>query len=122
MVCAGGWEAAVPGLRGISTFRCTLFQGEEVNGGSKGFKLGPQTTTHIIKQTHLGQDSPAAVILAFLHKALLSGKERQVHSEEQRQASASYSKTVADRTGHAERCVRLHPGIHKSLRMTYAYQ
>lgn len=72
MVCTGGRKAAVRGLRGISTFCCTLFQDEEANGGSKGFKLGPQTTTHIIKQTHIGQDSSAAVMLAFLYNALLS--------------------------------------------------
>lgn len=76
-------KAAVLRLRGISPFHSILFQDAEVNGGSKVFKLGPRTATHIIKQTHTGQDSSAAVMLAFLHYGLLSCKEGRVHSEEQ---------------------------------------
>lgn len=66
--------------------------------------LCPETTSHISTQICMGQGGSAAVSCKE-RRSILKNKE----------SAASYSKTVADRTGEPvlSTCMRLHPGVEK---------
>lgn len=131
----GGRKAVTPSfisrLLGINTFLSAAHcspnrrQDKEVKGGSEGFNLGLQTSSHISKQINMGQGGSAAVMLAFLGNALLSWKGRWTTlKNKDDHLRDSHSHTVADRTGEhvLSICVRLHPGVHRSLQMIHTCQ